>query len=69
MQSSRLFSSESVTSGHPDKVCDQISDAVLDAFSGVGVADAADGVAYYLFDVEFPVAGDFSGYYYLVGGN
>lgn len=31
MQSSRLFSSESVTSGHPDKVCDQISDAVLDA--------------------------------------
>ncbi|MBO7187364.1 MAG: methionine adenosyltransferase, partial [Clostridia bacterium] len=26
-----LFSSESVTSGHPDKVCDQISDAVLDA--------------------------------------
>ncbi|EEH63372.1 methionine adenosyltransferase [Gleimia coleocanis DSM 15436] len=31
MKSSRLFSSESVTSGHPDKVCDQISDAVLDA--------------------------------------
>lgn len=27
----RLFTSESVTSGHPDKVCDQISDAVLDA--------------------------------------
>ncbi len=26
------FSSESVTEGHPDKVCDQISDAVLDAF-------------------------------------
>jgi S-adenosylmethionine synthetase len=26
-----LFSSESVTEGHPDKVCDQISDAVLDA--------------------------------------
>ncbi len=26
-----LFSSESVTNGHPDKVCDQISDAVLDA--------------------------------------
>ncbi|MDO5034086.1 MAG: methionine adenosyltransferase [Actinomycetaceae bacterium] len=26
-----LFSSESVTSGHPDKVCDQISDAILDA--------------------------------------
>lgn len=28
---SRLFTSESVTSGHPDKVCDQISDAILDA--------------------------------------
>jgi S-adenosylmethionine synthetase len=27
-----LFSSESVSDGHPDKVCDQISDAVLDAF-------------------------------------
>ena len=26
-----LFSSESVTKGHPDKICDQISDAVLDA--------------------------------------
>ncbi|MDO5048352.1 MAG: methionine adenosyltransferase [Actinomycetaceae bacterium] len=31
MKQSRLFSSESVTSGHPDKVCDQISDAILDA--------------------------------------
>jgi len=30
--SKRLFTSESVTEGHPDKVCDQISDAVLDAF-------------------------------------
>jgi S-adenosylmethionine synthetase len=28
----RLFTSESVTEGHPDKICDQISDAVLDAF-------------------------------------
>jgi len=27
-----LFTSESVTEGHPDKICDQISDAVLDAF-------------------------------------
>ena len=27
---SLLFSSESVTEGHPDKICDQISDAVLD---------------------------------------
>jgi len=28
----KLFTSESVSSGHPDKVCDQISDAVLDEF-------------------------------------
>ena len=27
----RVFTSESVTEGHPDKICDQISDAVLDA--------------------------------------
>ena len=27
----RLFTSESVTEGHPDKVCDAISDAILDA--------------------------------------
>lgn len=31
-QSRRLFTSESVTEGHPDKMCDQISDAILDAF-------------------------------------
>jgi S-adenosylmethionine synthetase len=29
--SKRLFTSESVTEGHPDKICDQISDSVLDA--------------------------------------
>ena len=29
--SNRIFTSESVTEGHPDKVCDQISDSVLDA--------------------------------------
>ena len=30
-QSGRLFTSESVTEGHPDKICDAISDSVLDA--------------------------------------
>lgn len=30
--SSYIFSSESVSDGHPDKVCDQISDAILDAY-------------------------------------
>lgn len=38
----RFFSSESVTEGHPDKVCDQISDAVLDS---VLKQDAAGRVA------------------------
>jgi S-adenosylmethionine synthetase len=32
MKSQYLFTSESVTEGHPDKICDKISDAVLDAF-------------------------------------
>lgn len=31
MKQRKLFTSESVTEGHPDKVCDQISDAILDA--------------------------------------
>jgi S-adenosylmethionine synthetase len=40
---SYLFTSESVSEGHPDKVCDQISDAILDAFIDndvkLGIAD------------------------------
>lgn len=32
MENIRLFTSESVTEGHPDKVCDRIADAVLDAY-------------------------------------
>jgi S-adenosylmethionine synthetase len=31
----RLFTSESVTEGHPDKICDQISDTILDALLAV----------------------------------
>ena len=31
MSALRLFTSESVTEGHPDKICDQVSDAILDA--------------------------------------
>ncbi len=34
MRSSYLFTSESVSEGHPDKVCDRISDAVVDAYLG-----------------------------------
>ena len=30
MMSKHFFTSESVTEGHPDKICDQISDAILD---------------------------------------
>ena len=29
-QNRKIFTSESVTEGHPDKVCDQIGDAILD---------------------------------------
>ena len=42
-RSNYLFTSESVSEGHPDKVCDQISDAILDAFLEndlkLGIAD------------------------------
>ena len=31
MNHKRFFTSESVTEGHPDKICDRISDSVLDA--------------------------------------
>jgi len=36
-----VFTSESVTEGHPDKMCDQIADAVLDAIIE-GEAELAD---------------------------
>jgi S-adenosylmethionine synthetase len=43
MRASHLFTSESVSEGHPDKICDQISDAILDAFIEndvkLGIAD------------------------------
>ncbi|HIO84910.1 MAG TPA: methionine adenosyltransferase, partial [Candidatus Nitrosopelagicus sp.] len=32
MSKNYIFTSESVTEGHPDKVCDHISDAILDEF-------------------------------------
>ena len=35
MKTRKLFTSESVTEGHPDKICDNISDAVLDAILAV----------------------------------
>ena len=35
MSTHRLFTSESVTEGHPDKICDAISDAVLDAMLSI----------------------------------
>ena len=39
MKKKWLFTSESVTEGHPDKMCDQISDAILDAASNNSVDD------------------------------
>lgn len=41
--SSYLFTSESVTEGHPDKICDQISDAVLDAILSKEIELQAQG--------------------------
>lgn len=38
MSDLRLFTSESVTEGHPDKICDQISDSILDALLAVDPA-------------------------------
>lgn len=40
---SYLFTSESVTEGHPDKICDQISDAILDAIFEKEIALAKEG--------------------------
>ncbi len=37
----RLFTSESVTEGHPDKMCDQISDAILDALMDISMSCVA----------------------------
>ena len=42
-QKSFLFTSESVTEGHPDKICDQISDAILDEIIAKEAALAAEG--------------------------
>jgi S-adenosylmethionine synthetase len=41
-----LFTSESVNEGHPDKLCDQVSDAVLDAC----LAQDADSKVFFFFE-------------------
>jgi S-adenosylmethionine synthetase len=51
MNKNFLFTSESVTEGHPDKLCDQVSDAVLDAILkddklGRVACEAATGMSY-----------------------
>lgn len=42
-RSNYVFTSESVTEGHPDKICDQISDAILDAILAKEIALAEEG--------------------------
>ena len=42
-RSSYVFTSESVTEGHPDKICDQISDAILDAILAKEIDLAEEG--------------------------
>ena len=39
---SYLFTSESVTEGHPDKICDQISDAILDSILSLDKNDISN---------------------------
>ena len=34
-----IFTSESVSEGHPDKICDRVSDAVVDAYLSTDQAD------------------------------
>ena len=41
---SRLFTSESVTEGHPDKICDAISDSILDELLRQDPASRARGL-------------------------
>ena len=51
---SYLFTSESVSEGHPDKVADQISDAVLDAMLAQGVLDEVASVIALNLDPALP---------------
>ncbi len=67
MSQIKLFTSESVAAGHPDKICDQISDAILDAIiredkhakAGVEVVAGADHV-FLLGEVNTAAKVDFS---------
>ncbi|MEA1071770.1 methionine adenosyltransferase [Sphingomonas sp. LY160] len=53
-----LFTSEAVSSGHPDKLCDRISDAILDAFLNVD-PDARVACESFAADKKVIVAGEF----------
>src|SRR5262245_60206654 len=73
-----LFTSESVSEGHPDKVCDQISDAVLDAFLAndqrLGVADDSHANSRVACETlcttqKIVIAGEVRGQAPLLGGN
>ena len=56
---SNLFTSESVTEGHPDKMCDAISDALLDAY----LPQLADGM-----NIGISLEGDAQGLFNMVRG-
>lgn len=57
----KVYTVESVTSGHPDKICDQISDAILDAClaqdpkSRVAVESFGGGIAFWLSEEKLPL--------------
>ena len=54
MSSKSLFTSESVSMGHPDKMCDQVSDAILDAM----LAQDRDAPGFYIRELSLPIALD-----------
>ena len=58
MENSYLFTSESVSEGHPDKLADQISDAILDRFL-TGDPEAKVACEAFVSDGLVVVAGEF----------
>ena len=56
--SNRLFTSESVTEGHPDKMADQVSDAVLDAIDKVVTSPKVDSAAVAVAEAELLAAAE-----------
>ena len=62
MSNNFIFTSESVTTGHPDKLCDQVSDAIVDHFLNqdpdsriVAECAVSSGVMFMSSSLEYPI--------------